>query len=163
MHIDGGILNVSFGVTLFTLLAYKLRALGKKYLIPYLIQQKIALKKRYAEILEKKKLVASTTMRIENQIKNREIEFILLEKKVQGWHTYLNHKYAERVKEQKRLIVVLNEKRRKQGECLTATSIAQEAMPLALQEALETLTEKYSGGDGALLLARSIEKLSIKQ
>ncbi len=162
MHVNGGILNISFAFALFFLLSYKLRMLIRSYLIPYLIQQKQALRRRYAEVIEKKKLVASTTIRVDSQIKNQQMEFVLLEKKMQVWHAALCREYALSEQENDQLRVKLDERRKQQAECLTAIKIAQESMQRAFQESYEELVVTYAGDKGKNLLINFVDKLTIK-
>lgn len=162
MHVDSGILNISFCFSIFFLLAYKIRVLVRAYLIPYLIQQKQALRRRYAEVIEKKKLVTSTAVRVDSQIKNQQMAFVLLEKKIQAWHAQLCREHAQREKDNIKLLALLKDKRDRQNECLTATKLAQDAITGALQQAYQELAVTYAGDAGKNLLTNFIDKLNTK-
>lgn len=159
MHIEHGILSTSFGLALFLLLIYKIRSMVYTYLIPFLIEQKIALKKRYALIIEKKKMLVASTTRLENQIKAQDIEFAVLEKKIQTWYTHLRHEEALKQASFNIRIITLQTKRQQQQASLSATKLAQEIIPQTFGEAKEELSRRYHGEQGHILLSSFVSSL----
>lgn len=163
MHIESGFLNISFGLALFFLLVYKVRSFVRSHLIPYLIQQKLILKRRYTEIIDRKKLVAATTVRTEGQIKNQQMEFVFLEKKMQAWHAYLLNQQEERSRDQLMRIEHLKEKRKVQHEILSAHKIVQDSVDDAYNMVASHFEQQYAGQAGQNLLSHYMKALDIKK
>ncbi len=134
----------------------------RAHLIPYLIHQKQALRRRYAEVIEKKKLVTSTTVRLDTQIKNQQTEFVFLAKKIKTWHAYLSSEHEAKTLEYEQLRKSLNEKRVRQSEHLTTTKLAQASMQGAFQEAYQELETAYADDAGKKLMMDFVNKLKLK-
>lgn len=160
MHIESGILHIAFGFSLFGLLVYKMRTLIRAYVIPYLLQQRQALRRRYGEIIEKKQLIITTMSRLEHAINEQKNEFVLLEKKVHLWHSEHSKKIQDQLDEREMLQGRLKEKRLLQEELLTEQKLAQESGEHAFTMATQQLREHYEGAQGRELLSDYINRLS---
>ena len=86
MHIEVSVLEILFRISVFSLLAYNLYGLIKKYLLPMLSDAVAHEKKEQTELLGKDKLLLATQNRVKGQIYNQKQMFTLLERNVQVWH-----------------------------------------------------------------------------
>lgn len=163
MHVNFHLLDISFAFSLFFLLSYKIRSLVRAHLIPYLIQQKQALRRRYAEVIEKKKLIASTMVRLDSQIKNQQMEFAFLEKKIDLWHANMRRNQEQLLRTGEALTERLKEKRTRQSQCLTASKLARESMVLAAEAAEKELIKTYAGALGRNYMHQVVTSLNINK
>lgn len=159
MHIEFTVASIAFHFVLTSLLVYFLWSLIKQHLIPFLYQKIIAFRKRRIELIEKQKLLASTLNRIDNQIKHQKKMFILLEKKIQLWHTTMKEIKRKKEKENKALLDGIKVKRALQEKSFTNTKLMREILPKAFASAEKKLHTKYSEQEGKTKLQELIFSL----
>ena len=160
MHIEFTFLSIIFHLVLSSLLMYKLWSLIKQHLIPFLHQKILSFKRRRIELIEKQKLLASTQNRIDNQIKHQKKMFILLEKKIQQWHTTMKELQRKKEKENKSLLDAIKVKRSLQEKSFTNTKMMAEILPKAFASAKKKLQAKYSDQEGKAKLQELIFSLN---
>lgn len=114
-------------------------------MIPYLTSQLHAIIKEQSELFDKEKLVSSALSKIDNQRKQQDNMFVLLEKKVQMWHD----KKTTSLQQDQALARVLAEKiekkRLSQEKNFVTSKIMQEALPRIIEKTQKQLSGRYVG------------------
>jgi len=151
--------DLVFRLTIFSLLAYKLYALARQYLIPFLYQQIALEHNQQTEILEKEKLLISTRHRIENQIYNQKKIFTLLERNVQVWHKNLQDDLEREEKDNQMIANKVREKRLIQLNNIALKVAIEQTIPRAVSNAGQQLFVRCHGTQGQKYLKEMIERL----
>src|SRR3990167_4603323 len=128
MHVGISFWEILFALFIFTLLISKLFSLTKNHIIPYLEKQLRAIKKEQTELLDKEKLVTSTLNKVDNQRKQQEKMFVLLEKKVQIWHKEWSQEIQQKQRNVREDAEKITKKRIVQEKNFIAAKIMQEAL-----------------------------------
>ena len=163
MHISSDFLGVTFDFFLFGLLTYKLWGMITTHAIPLLHKMMRSIKKEQTELLDKEKLVTSTLSKIDNQRKQQQKMFALLEKKVQAWHKEASHRVSCAEEENVLRAQAIREKHEHQGKKIASVKVVQEALPVILQKAKENFIKHAAAEKGAMesyisLLKEQVEK-----
>lgn len=143
MHVNLEIWEVLFASALFFLLIKTLYSIVKDFVIPYLTAQLHAIMKEQSELFDKEKLVSSALSKIDNQRKQQDNMFVLLEKKVQTWY---DKKILSLQQEQAGARVLadkIEKKRLIQEKNFIASKIMQEALPRIIKNAEQQLSRNY--------------------
>lgn len=139
MHVGFEIWEVLFASVLFFLLVKTLYSLVRNFIIPYLRTQLHTIMKEQSELFDKEKLVSSALSKIENQRKQQDNMFVLLEKKVQTWYD----KKMLSLQQEQVIARVLAEKIQKkrlfQEKNFIASKIMQEALPRIIEKVEQQL------------------------
>lgn len=139
MHISSDLLGMTFDFFLFGLLVYRLYTVVKNHAVPFLHKMMRSIKKEQTELLDKEKLVTSTLSKIDNQRKQQQKMFGLLEQKVQMWHE--RETYDTAMAEDANLLraQAIRERHDRQGKNFASIKAMQEVLPLMLEESREDL------------------------
>jgi hypothetical protein len=162
MHTEVSVLEILFRLSIFSLLAYNLYGLIKKYLLPMLADSVAHERKEQTELLSKDKLLIATQNRVKGQIYNQKQMFTLLERNVQVWH----HVQLEEQKncEQAYEVIVerITAKRKIQNQNIARAHMLQETFPPALAMATQELKNRYAHEAGKELLTKIVGRIEIK-
>lgn len=150
MHVSLNFWEMIFVFFLFILLCQKLFSLIKTYAIPFLENQLRALKKEQAELLDKEKLVTTTLNKVDNQRKQQEKMFVLLEKKVQIWHAQLSHHIQQQQRSAREVAEKIAKKRSLQEKNFTSTKTTQQVLPEIIENVRQELMQTYGKDKAAL-------------
>jgi biopolymer transport protein ExbB/TolQ len=159
MLIKGIVLEVLFQLTLFALLVIVVYKLIKQYLIPFLYQEIRRIKKYKKDLSNKNKLLNASKKRLENQIKQQDDSFVLLEQKVHAWYKSVVDSNEKKQEENKKILEHVEKKRKAQLANLSLRKIQKIVIPEAIEQAYQEIEKKYEGDKGLQLLQELIEKV----
>ncbi len=162
MHTDVGVLEILFRLSIFSLLAYNLYSLIKKYLLPMLADSVAHERKEQAELLSKDKLLIATQNRVKGQIYNQKQMFTLLERNVQVWHDVQLEEQTRYEQEYETIVEHIAAKRKIQNHNIARAHTLQETFPPALAMATQELENRYAHEAGKELLAKIVGRIEIK-
>ncbi|MFA5307100.1 MAG: hypothetical protein WC365_06645 [Candidatus Babeliales bacterium] len=162
MHTEVSVLEILFRISIFSLLAYNLYSLIKKYLLPMLADSVALERKEQTELLGKDKLLLATQNRVKGQIYNQKQMFTLLERNVQVWHDVQTEE--QKLYEQKYETIVehIAAKRQIQNQNIARAHTLQATFPPALAMATQELKNRYADGAGKELLTKIVSRIEIK-
>jgi hypothetical protein len=159
MHTEIGALEILFRLSIFSLVAYKLYDLAKKYLLPMLSDAITQEKKEQTELLAKEKLLASTQKRIKGHIYNQKQMLTLLERNVQVWHAALVEQKKQYEQHNRDVILSVADKRAVQNRHIALAQRVEASVPAAVAMATQKLEEAYRAAEGKRFLVRIIGQL----
>ena len=151
-----------FKLILFSLLAYKLYDLVKKFLLPWLYEEIILEHRHHTELIEKDTLLTSTTQRIENQITTQKKLFAILEKNIQITEEFLHNQKKEQELAYQKIDAKLKLKRNEQKQRFSTMKNCEAVIPQAMIKAQQQLTQHYETHRGADLMNTIIKQLPKK-
>lgn len=155
-------IDIVFSLTIFSLLAYKVYALTKQYLIPFLREQIKEERKSQTNLIEKENLVISNQHKIETQTRQQHKLLSTLDKNMQTWHQFLLDQKNTKEDEYQKNKFLIDEKRKIQQANYELTHICKETLASALTLAEKELVKKFSEKNGTLLFNKLITQLTIK-
>jgi hypothetical protein len=147
VHISLEFWKIIFHFSLFFLLFYKLCRFVIDFFLPYLHQQKHALKKKQVELLDKEKLVSSSLSKVKDQIQDQQKNYVLLKNKVKNCHENISAKNKLKKKEYKVTTDKIQERRELQKKNLSLSKALEKAIPKIISSATKELSSLYAGNN----------------
>ncbi len=135
MHVNISLIDIIFHFCLFGLLIHTLINPIKQYVIPLLYNLLNKEKNQQMEIIEKDKLLTSTQLRLQNQIKQQKKSFVVFERNIQKWYKAQQHNANEQEQINRLRTQALNDRRTRQRKEIYASMLLKKALPEALIKA----------------------------
>lgn len=154
--------EIIFELTIFFLLCVAIYDLSKKYLLPILYEQISSIKKKEIDDKERDKLLSSSKKRIENEIKDQDEKFFLLEKKVRVWGNFLEEEKNKLEKVDENILENVKAKRKKQEANFNLFNTQRIVIPQAVRLSYKEIEDLYSGSKGEELLRELLIKIEPK-
>jgi chromosome segregation ATPase len=161
MHFNSNtLLHILFELTLFVIFIYYLVKVITLYLLPTIEKQIREFKKKLEALIKRKDFFISQRKQIENKINLQKNRLESLEEKMKQWHTALCKNQENLASEQVAINDKIKEKKKKQANILTITSMQKKVIPHVVAQASLKLAQKYAGKPGKPLLSTLINNMA---
>lgn len=135
MHVNLSFIDVLFHFCLFGLLIHSMLGPIKQYLIPFLHKLVLHDKNNQLEIIERDKLLTSTRLRLQNQIKQQKKSFIDLEENVQLWYKATQEQVQREEQSERLRQQAIQARRLIQRKTIYTNDLINSALPKAIAHA----------------------------